>query len=453
MKNPFKPISISLSPNTQGDDVRLAFSLLFRPGKWKAREIVKSRVLNGPESFAFGDAGAELELKFGQYLGVKQAYSFNSGRSALVAILDGLGLGEGAEVLLQAFTCNAAVNPIRWAGLAPVFVDCDQNYNLSPEDLKKKITPKSRAVMVQHTFGLPADIDEIKKICDDNKLFLIEDCAHSLGAEYKGKKAGTFGQAAFFSFGRDKMISCVYGGMAVTNDAALAQKLKDYQNNCGYPDNGWILQQILHPVLMNWLVLPTYSILGRYLLVLFQWLHILSKAIHWKEKRGLKPDYFPHRMPNALALLALNQFKKIDEFNAHRRKLAKFYFRELANSGGSGGPTPANLRGSDPRERSEFILPNIFQEKKQVFLRFAIRHKNAAKIIKKAWSKNLLIGDWYRTPVDPFDTKPETVGYVKGSCPNAEGFSGKMINLPTHINIDGKSAARIVKFIKKINGD
>ncbi|MFA6376487.1 MAG: aminotransferase class I/II-fold pyridoxal phosphate-dependent enzyme [Candidatus Paceibacterota bacterium] len=432
MKNPFKPISISLSPNTQADDVKLAFSLVFRPGKWKAREIVKSRVLNGPEGFAFGDACAELELKFCQYLGVKHAYSFNSGRSALVAILDGLGLEEGSEVLLQAFTCNAAVNPIRWAGLAPIFVDCDQNYNLSAEDLKKKITLKSRVVMIQHTFGLPADIDEIKKVCDENNLILIEDCAHSLGAEYKGKKVGTFGKAAFFSFGRDKMISCVYGGMAVTSDAALAQKLKDYQNNCGYPGNGWILQQLLHPVLMNWLVLPTYSFLGRYLLVLFQWLHILSKAIHWKEKRGLKPDYFPHRMPNALAILANNQFKKLEAFNLHRQKISEFYINEFKNSAFAILPAP--------------------DDRKQVFLRFAIRHGKAARIIKRCWRKNILVGDWYRTPVDPFDTKPETVGYVRGSCPTAEEFSGKMINLPTHINIDGKSAKRIVKFIKNTNG-
>jgi dTDP-4-amino-4,6-dideoxygalactose transaminase len=412
MNNPFRPISISLSPNTQADDVKLAFSLL------------SDQKINKGSSFI-----AELENEFKKYLGVKSAYSFNSGRSSLMAILDALGLPEGSQVLLQAFTCNAAVNPIRWAGLVPVFVDCDQNYNLSAEDLKKKITEKSCAVMVQHTFGLPADMDEIKKVCEENNLTLIEDCAHSLGAEYKGRKAGTFGRAAFFSFGRDKMISCVYGGMAVTDDEELAKKIAAFQEKAGYPDNAWVFQQLLHPVLINWLILPTYSIIGRYKLVAFQWFHVLSKAIHWKEKRGLKPDYFSKRLPNALAILALNQFKKLDLLNSHRQRMARLYFKELENSG--------------------FVLPPNPSDRKQVFLRFAIRHDDAAKIIKKAWQRNLLIGDWYRTPVDPFDTKPETVGYIKGSCPNAEEFSGKMINLPTHINISKIEAQKIINILKK----
>ena len=416
MRNPFRPISISLSPNTQKDDVFLAWKLLWQP--WK---------------FGRGRASADLEQRFREYLGVKHAYSFNSGRASLMAILQGLELEKGSQVLLQAFTCNAAVNPIRWSGLEPIFVDCDQNYNLSVEDLKRKITPKSRVVMVQHTFGLPADIDEIKKVCDQNNLILIEDCAHSLGAEYHGRKIGTFGHAAFFSFSRDKIISCVYGGMAVANDDNLAKKIADYQKKINYPDNFWIFQQLLHPVLMNWLVLPTYSILGKYLLILFQWLNILSKAIHWKEKRGLKPDYFPKRMPEALAILALNQLKKLDEFNNHRQKIAKIYFDELKKSIGE----------------TYDILPAQLSDRKSVYLRFAIRHNDAPEIIKKAWAKNLLLGDWYRTPVDPFDTRPEAVSYAKGSCPNAENFSGKMINLPTHINITEFNAKDIVNKIKK----
>ncbi|MBI2038635.1 MAG: DegT/DnrJ/EryC1/StrS family aminotransferase, partial [Candidatus Nealsonbacteria bacterium] len=117
----------------------------------------------------------------------------------------------------------------------------------------------------------------------------IEDCANALGATYKGKRVGTFGKAAFFSFSRDKVISCVYGGMAITNDPALAEKLGGFQERSGYPSLFWIIQQLLHPVLMNWIVLPTYAVFGKYLLIFFQWLHILSKAVHWKEKRGLKP--------------------------------------------------------------------------------------------------------------------------------------------------------------------
>jgi len=440
MANPFRPISISLSPNVQADDVKLAFSLLF--GKPKSGEVKPHQI---------------LEQRFREYLGVKRAYSFNSGRSSLMAILAALELEQGSKVMLQAFTCNAAVNPIRWAGLEPVYVDCDQNYNLSAADLRKKITKKSRAVMVQHTFGLPADMDEIKKICDENNLILIEDCAHSLGAEYNGNgsansgqasprpagRVGTFGKAAFFSFGRDKMISCVYGGMAVTNDDELARKIAAFQEKIGNPSRAWTNQQLLHPILMEKIILPTYSILGRYLLVLFQWSHILSKAIHWKEKRGLPPDYFPKRLPGELAVLALNQFKKLEEFNAHRQKIAGIYYEAFSEG------LTLRARGLDPLKNSGFVLPPAPTGRKQVFLRFALRHNDAARIIKKAWRKNMLIGDWYRTPVDPFDTKSETMGYKKGSCPTAENFAGKMINLPTHINIGESEARKIITFIKQ----
>lgn len=179
-----KPISISLSPNTEKDDIQLAFRLKFQFWLWKK-----------------GKAIEELENQFKNYLGLKHAISFNSGRSSLMAILNSLNLEKGSEVLLQAFTCNAAPNPIIWNGLKPVYVDCDEEtFNIDIEDLKKKITPQSKAVMVQHTFGLAAEMDKILNVCRENNLILIEDCAHSLGAEYQGKKVGTFGKAAFFSF-------------------------------------------------------------------------------------------------------------------------------------------------------------------------------------------------------------------------------------------------------------
>lgn len=264
------PISISLSPNVEKEDIRLALRLIKSPKDWKEGEKIK-----------------EVEKEFKKYLGVKYAISFNSGRSAFLATLNSLNLNKDDEVLLQAFTCNAAANPIIWAGFKPIYVDCNEKtFNIDVEDLKRKITPRSRVVIVQHTFGLPANLDEILEICQKNNLILIEDCAHSLGAEYRGQKVGTFGKAAFFSFSRDKVISSVYGGMVVTNDDSLAKKMREFQEKIDFPSNCWTFQQLLHPILMNYLILPTYSIFGRYILILLQWLHILSKAVHWKEKRG-----------------------------------------------------------------------------------------------------------------------------------------------------------------------
>jgi dTDP-4-amino-4,6-dideoxygalactose transaminase len=406
--NFFKPISISLSPNTEKDDLFLALRLLFRPWRWKRGEAIE-----------------KLENEFKRYFTASWAVSFNSGRSSLLAILNSLDLREGDEVLVQAFTCNAAINPIIWAGLRPIYVDVDENtFNMDPEDLKRKIRERSRVVMVQYTFGLPADLDKILQICQQNNLILIEDCAHSLGGEYGGRRVGTFGRAAFFSFSRDKVISSVYGGMVITNDPELMQRLRAYQEKIGYPSCFWVFQQLLHPILINWLILPTYRVLGKYFLILFQQLHILSKAVHWKEKRGRRPSYFPKRLSNALALLALNQFKKLDRFNKHRKEIAEIYREELKNT--------------------SFNLP---PNSEQIYLRFAVKHPKAHEIIKRAWQKNILIGDWYDKVIAPSDTKLDKMQYILGSCPKAERLARETLNLPTHINISQLEARKIIELL------
>lgn len=413
MINKFKPISISLSPNVQKDDVSLAVKLLFQPWKWKTGSAIKT-----------------LEDNFKQYLGVKYAFSFNSGRSAMFAILKALDLPKESNVLLQAFTCNAVPNPLLWAGLHPIYVDCRNDFNIDIEDLKKKITPENKILILQHTFGLPANIDEINLIVRQNGMILIEDCAHALGAEWKGKKVGTFGNAAFFSFSRDKVISSVYGGMAVTNDEVLGKKLEQLQKEFGQPGLVWIKQQLLHPILLNFFILPLYHFLdlGKIFLVLSQWLHLLSKAVSWKEKRGLKPDYFPRALPNALALMAQKQFDKLDVFWHHRKKLADFYHENLKNT--------------------DFGLPSM--QEKQSFLRFSVTHPKAHEIIYEAWHKeNMLLGDWYTSVIAPDDTKLDEMKYEVGMCSNAENLAKKTLNLPTHVNVSMDDAKRIVAFFKK----
>ncbi|MCX6722444.1 MAG: DegT/DnrJ/EryC1/StrS family aminotransferase, partial [Candidatus Staskawiczbacteria bacterium] len=280
----FKPISISLSPNVEKDDVNLALNLVIRPWLWTRQK--RSAHSAGQEK---GKAVIELENAFKEYLGVKYAFSFNSGRSSFYAILKALELEKGSEVALQAFTCNAVPNPVLWADFTPLYIDCNlDDYNMSINDLEAKISPRTKVVVSQHTYGLPADVTKIRAICEAKSLILIEDCAHSLGSEFNNQKIGTFGKAAFFSFGRDKVISSVYGGIAVTNDDAIGKKIEELQKEFGPPSNFWILQQLLHPILLNYIILPIYNFLdlGKIFLVLSQWFHILSKAVSWQEKQG-----------------------------------------------------------------------------------------------------------------------------------------------------------------------
>ena len=128
-------------------------------------------------------------------------------------------------------------------------------------------------------------------------------------------------------------------------------------------------------------------------------------------------------------MVAFNQLGKINRFNAHRQKVAEFYYKELAGT--------------------KFELPKTFENRKNIFLRFSVKHKDSNEIIYQAWHKqNILLGDWYTTPIAPFDTVEKDVKYNKGSCPNAEYLAKHTLNLPTHINISQKDAERIVKFLK-----
>ncbi|MBU1046086.1 aminotransferase class I/II-fold pyridoxal phosphate-dependent enzyme [Patescibacteria group bacterium] len=413
-----KPIFISLSPNIQKDDFWLALKLIFSPWKWKR-----------------GRGVAGLEEKFRNYLAVNNAFSFNSGRSAFMAILKSLELEKGSEVLLQAFTCNAAVNPIIWSGLKPIFVDIEkETLNMDPTDLERKITANSRAVLVQHTFGFPAKIDEISEICQKHNLVLIEDCAHSLGAEYKGRKIGTFGRASFSSFGRDKIISSVYGGMAVSNDPVLAERIEKIQKDYKYPSGGWVFQQLLHPILIKILVMPFYNFLGlgKFFLIGLQKLGIISKAVTKGEKQGIMPGYFPKKMPNGLAVLALQQLNKIDEFNEHRRRISELYQQGLKESN-------FHLLGSGENER------------KNIYMRFPILSKSneSDKILKYFQKQNIFLDDgWRKSAIVPIGTNIDRMNYIKGSCPAAEDIARGIINLPTHINISLNTAEKIINLLK-----
>ena len=413
---PFKyPIFISLSPNVEKDDLWLAWKLLFQPWLWEKGKAVRL-----------------LEAKISEYIPIRYSFAFNSGRSAFLAILSALSLEKGDEVLLQAFTCNAAVNPIIWSGLKPVFVDIKkETLNIDPDDLERKITPKSRVVLVQHTFGLPADLQEIQEICQKHNLILIEDCAHSLGATYQGRKIGTFGKAAFFSFGRDKIISSVYGGMAVTNDSILAENIKKFQERAKYPSNFWVFQQLLHPILTKLIVMPLYKFfgIGKFILIGFQKLKILSKAVHKKEKQGRRPIIFPQKMPNALAILALHQFQKLECFNNHRQKIAQIYDKEL--------------QGLD------ICLPK--RQEGRIYMRYSLllENQNTDKILKYFRRHKIFLDDgWRKTPIVPLDTNQAKMQYKIGECPQAEYVAKHILNLPTHINISKKEALDIIQELK-----
>lgn len=419
-----KPVFVSISPNAQVDDAWLALRLIFSPWRWMKGEAVQK----------FSN-----ELK--SYLPIKYAFTFDSGRTALFAVLKALDIKEGDEVLVQAFTCTAAVNPILWLGAKPVYVDIEEStYNMSPIDLLRKISSKSRAVIIQHTFGLPANLDEILEIARKNNLLVIEDVAHALGAEWRGRKLGTFGEAAILSFGRFKIISAVFAGAAITNNPKIAKNIEKFYKERSCPSRFWIFQQLFHPLFLS-IAKPLYNIfsLGKVLVVIAKKLKLISLTVYSEEKSGGRPGFGPSRMPNALAILGLNQLRKIGEYNTHRIKLAEIYQNEL---------------GLIHKTK----LPKILLNAKPVFLYFPIQLENDALIYKLIGlgrnREGIYLENWpAKKVIGPQGTNLEKLQYKIGFCPIAEEVALKTIVLPTNPNTSEKSARRVIQFIKENVGN
>lgn len=404
-----KTIALGLSPNVQPDDVWVAIKQIISP--WKYQK---------------GDSIGTIEKWFKSYFQSEAAVTFTNARSGLYAILSCLGIGKDDEVIVQAFTCVVVPTPVLATGAKVIYADVTKNLSLDLKDLEKKITKRTKAIIVQHTFGMPAEIDKIVKIAKTHGLYVIEDVAHGLGIQYKGKKLGTFGIASIFSFGRDKAFSSVFGGVVVTKDASLSQKLKIFQRQRSFPSFSWIFQQLLHPIVFS-VILPLYDrmSLGKVILVVLQKLHLLSFPVESYEKRG---NFYPDsikKYPNALAVLLLHQLEKIASYNHKRKVICNMYLHVLEE-----------LHIDSPAKENEELL------------RFPIYLEKPFAMKEYFRSQQIYLGDWYANIIDPKDTNFSAIGYVRGSCPQAEYYAHRIINLPTYPAMEDNDVTRVLDVLR-----
>jgi dTDP-4-amino-4,6-dideoxygalactose transaminase len=166
----------------------------------------------------------QLEKEVSECFNIKYAVAMNSGTSALWIALGALGIGPGDEVIVPGYTFIASITSVIYARAVPVLAEVDETLDLDPEDVKKKITPRTKAIILVHMLGNPGRIDEIRKIARNNNLYLIEDCAQAFGAQYKRKYVGNYGDIGTYSFNIFKTITCGDGGMIATNNEELYKR-------------------------------------------------------------------------------------------------------------------------------------------------------------------------------------------------------------------------------------
>ena len=197
-------------------------------------------VLEGGYLFRYGSADNpafkakvyQLEQQVAALMGVSYGVALNSGTTALLTALVGLGVGAGDEVIVPGYTFIASMSSIVYARAVPILAEVDRTLNLDPEDVRRKITPRTKAIMVVHMLGNPARLDELKAIADEHGLLLLEDCAQAFGASYKGRMVGSIGHAGTYSFNVYKTITAGDGGMVVTDDETV------YRRSFAFHDQG-----------------------------------------------------------------------------------------------------------------------------------------------------------------------------------------------------------------------
>jgi len=404
-------IFTGFSPNNNGRDSLTALSYLLLPWKWF--------------SWKNGSYIQKATKQLQSTLGVQQEpILYDSGRSALYFALKALNVGKGDEVLVQAYTCVVVINAIKWTGAEPVYVDIDKSYNIDIKDLASKITSKTKTAILQHTFGAPARVQDIIAVCKQNSITTIEDCAHVLGVKHKGQQLGTFADIGMFSFGSDKVISCVRGGALITNNKILHASLKKNNTQLKNMPLITIKRHLLHLPLF-YLGKKLYSVgMGKALLFVAKKLYLTNRIIRNEEKRGQQAHMFPSKLPNALAHILYNQVGDLDTVNEHRKHISQLYSDNLHNS-----------HISKPKQGSD-----------TPFLRYPLQVKDPKHMHAQAKQKGMLLGDWYSTVVAPADIDMKATHYTKGMCPVAEELSEHSINLPTHRGISTQDAQTIIDF-------
>lgn len=351
------------------------------------------------------------------------------GRVALAAILRALGIRAGDEVLLQAFTCVAVPEAIMSVGARPTYVDVEERgVNMDPADLEGKIGSATKAIIIQHSFGLPADVIRLREIARSKSIPLIEDCAHAIASRVDGQLVGTFGNAAFYSYEAAKPVFAGIGGSAIANDDVLRQRIaSDYElleepptltqletaamvlaHRIAYqPATYWTLRSMFRAISATGLIPGNYNKIAT--------------------SQGPAVDF--RRTMGRIQVGALRrELKNIDKQTSQRRTVGAQYRSLITSARASHMAIPANV---DP-----------------VFGRYPLFVEDRSELIERARAAKVEVAVFYDTPVHPLKgQKLRTVGYEPGSCPNAEWASDRIISLPTGMTVGSSQIQRAVNLL------
>jgi dTDP-4-amino-4,6-dideoxygalactose transaminase len=278
--------------------------------------------------FIQGPQIAEFERAFELRAGCGTAISAAYGRIAFYYMLKALDLPPGSEIIFPSLTFWVVPELARVAGLKVVFADVDpRTFNIDPDSVERLVTDKTRAIVPTHLYGLPCDMDRILDIASRHNLVVIEDCAHSLGATYKGRPVGTFGTGALFSFQTLKPLNCYGGGLALVQDTALAAKVRQIVEALPWPSEKRVNDRLFMGRLQRIFVKPWVFSISLFPVL---WVSAIIDAnpdvFLWEKIRSLQPlpEQYTERFPNVQAVIGLEALKRLDGWTSQVQANAAF---------------------------------------------------------------------------------------------------------------------------------
>lgn len=337
-----------------------------------------------------------------------------SGRSALYGVLKALSLKNDDEVIVQAFTCEAVVLPIIELQLRPIYGDIElETYSLSFASFIKLVTPKTKVIILQHTFGMtPKDRKEIISFAQERNITVIEDCAHGFYPHFSVEDR--YKTIKIVSFGRSKLFSSVHGGAIVIPQEDVKSKFILFYDQFPFPSNKF-LQQILVYKIVSPVIKTNFIKSGSLIHKLFS--GIFTHEISQKEKQTEYDNWLDKKLPDLLCQLVLPQLQNITTEIERRKNIANIYTQKL---GGNFSRLP--------------------------LLRFPYLCTEKAKVVAALKKKNIIPGNWYDQPIAPRGINVEKLQYHDGMCPVAEEVCERIINLP--LTVSSEEALEIATILK-----
>ena len=381
-----------------------------------------------------GPAIKQFERNFAQFHSTKDAISASFGRMAFYYILKSLDLPAGSEIIFPALTFWVVPEMARCAGLRPVFVDVDaRSFNLDPARIEAALTERTRAIVPTHLYGQPCDMNRIMRVARKHSLIVIEDCAQAAGARYRGRRVGTFGDAAFFSFQMLKGINTYGGGMAVTDDATIAAKVRALAAAEPPQSVAELVKRFATGIVARSLVSPKGFAWWGFPIGAAQ--SFVSDAdlsqYFWEKIRPLErfPSAYRRRFSNVQAILGIRALNKLDEFNERSQSHAEIYSRGLSDC-------------------AAIETPHLIDDAEHVYYQYCVYVSNP-KLAKRRAIRRLV--DFETTHVDVCSSLFLFKEFA-AECPGAEE-TREALQLPVYSRLRTSDVQHVLKVVKEVAAD